>query len=180
MSLKSDNMKKIGLQPVIGSNARILILGSLPGDESISRQEYYGYPRNMFWDVMSGILGEKAPVLYSEKVEYLKRHGIALWDVLHAAERDGSLDSNIRNEEFNDIAKLIADNPSIEVIVTNGGKAEKSFRKYLRKNPSISGKRICYCTSTSAMSLCAGWTLERLIEQWRKLHSDFAAETPAR
>lgn len=180
MSLKLDNMKKLGLRPIIGKNARVVILGSLPGDESIRRQEYYGYPRNMFWDVMSGILGEKAPVLYSEKVEYLKRHGIALWDVLHAAERDGSLDSNIRNEEFNDIAKLIADNPSIEVIVTNGGKAEKSFRKYLRKNPSISDKRICYCTSTSSMSLCAGWTLERLIEQWRKTHSDFAAETPAR
>lgn len=180
MSLKSDNMKKIGLQPVIGSNARILILGSLPGDESISRQEYYGNSRNMFWDVMSGILGEKAPVLYPERIEYLKRHGIALWDVLHAAERDGSVDSNIRNKEFNDIAKLIADNPSIEVIVANGSTAGKSFRKYLRKNPSISDKRICYCTSTSSMSLCAGWTLERLIEQWRKLHSDFAADTPAR
>ena len=160
---------KEGLKPLIGTNPKVLILGSLPGDESLRKQEYYGNPRNMFWDVMSGVLGEKTPVLYSEKVEYLKRHGIALWDVLHAAEREGSLDVNIKNEEFNDIAELLSSNPSIKVIATNGGKAEKSFRKYLRKKPLLLGKEIHYCTSTSAMSLCSGWNLEKLIDQWRKI-----------
>ena len=162
-------MKKLGLEPVIGANPRILILGSLPGDESIRRQEYYGNPRNLFWNVMNGVLEEKPPITYAKKVEYLKRHGIALWDVLHAAEREGSLDANIKNEEFNDIAGLLAANPSIEVIATNGGKAEKSFRKYLRQNPSIAGKRIYHCASTSSMSICAGWDLGRLIEQWREI-----------
>lgn len=162
-------MKKQGLQPIIGNNPRILILGSLPGDESLRRQEYYGNPRNMFWDVMSGILGEKAPVQYPQKTEYLKNHGIALWDVLQAAEREGSLDANIRNEEFNDIERLVAENPSIEVIATNGGKAEKSFRKYLRRHPTLSEKRIYFCTSTSSMSICSGWNLERLIGQWRQI-----------
>lgn len=160
---------KKGLAPLIDKNAKILILGSLPGDESIRKQEYYGNPRNMFWDVMSGILGEKAPIPYTEKIEYLKRHGIALWDTLHAAERKGGLDANIRKEEFNDIAKLVSENPSIEVIATNGGKAKKSFRKYLRENPALTDRRIYYCTSTSAMSLCCGWNLERLISQWRKI-----------
>ena len=160
---------KKGLQPVIGSNPRILILGTLPGDESLRKQEYYGNPRNMFWKVMSGILEEPAPMQYAEKVEYLKRHGIALWDVLNAADREGSLDSNIRNEEFNDIEGLITGHPSIEVIATNGGKAEKSFRKYLRRHPSLTSIKICCCTSTSSMSLCSGWTLERLIEQWREI-----------
>ena len=91
---------KEGLQPVIGPNPRILILGSLPGDESLRKQEYYGNPRNMFWDVMSGVLGEKAPIRYPERVEYLKRHGIALWDALHVAEREGSLDANINLQEI--------------------------------------------------------------------------------
>ena len=118
---------------------------------------------------MSGILGKPAPATYPEKVEYLKRHGIALWDVLCSAEREGSLDSNIKDEEFNDITKLIADNPSIEVIVTNGGKAEKSFRKYLRRNPAFLSKRIHYCTSTSPMSICSGWNLEKLIGQWSEI-----------
>ena len=162
------NLKK-SLPPLIGSKARILILGTLPGDESLRKQEYYGNPNNMFWDVMSGILGEEVPILYQEKVEYLKRHGIALWDVLHAAEREGSLDANIRNEEFNDIARLVSENPTIEAIVTNGGKAEKSFKKYLRKNPSLADKKIHYCTSTSSMSRCSGWDTERLIRQWREI-----------
>ena len=162
-------MKKSGLQPVIGDNARVLILGSLPGDESIRKQEYYGNPRNRFWDVMSGVLGEVAPTQYPRKVEYLKRHGIALWDIFHSAERDGSLDANISKEEFNDIEGLIFDNPSIKLIVTNGGKAEKSFVKYLRRNPSLKKLRICHCASTSPMSVCAGWTLDKLVEQWREI-----------
>ena len=162
-------MKKLGLQPVIGANARILVLGSLPGDESLRKQQYYGNSRNMFWDVMGAVLGEPAPLQYSEKTEYLKRHGIALWDVFHAAERAGSLDANIQNEEFNDIEGLLLSNPSIEVIVTNGGKAEKSFRKYLRRHPSLSRKKIIFCTSTSPMCLCAGWNLEKLVNQWSKI-----------
>lgn len=162
-------MKKLSIQPLIGTNPRILVLGSLPGDESLRKQEYYGNPRNMFWEVMGGILGEPVPMQFAEKVEYLKRHGIALWDVLHAAEREGSLDANIQNEEFNDIESLASEHSSIEVIATNGGKAEKSFRKYLRRHPSLAVKRICFCTSTSSMSLCSGWTLERLIDQWRKI-----------
>lgn len=160
---------KEGLKPIIGNNPRILILGSLPGDESIRKQEYYGNPRNMFWDVISGILGEPAPLQYAKKVDYLKRHGIALWDVLHAAERAGSLDANIHNGEFNDIERLISENPSITVIAINGGEAKKSFRKYLRTHPALIYKRICYCKSTSPMVLCSGWNLNKLIEQWREI-----------
>lgn len=160
---------KEGLDPIIGTNPRILILGSLPGDESIRKQEYYGNPRNMFWGVMSGILGEPAPTSYPEKVDYLKRHGIALWDVLYAAEREGSLDANIANEEFNDISQLIADNPSIDVIAINGGKAKKLFMEYLRRNPSLKRIRRCYCVSTSPMCICAGYNLKKLTEQWRNI-----------
>lgn len=162
-------MKKLGLPPIIGNNPRILILGSLPGDVSLRKQEYYGNQRNMFWDVMSGILGEPAPLQYAKKVDYLMRHGIALWDVLHAAERAGSLDANIRNGEFNDIERLISENPSIAVIATNGGETEKSFRKYLRTHQALICKRICYCKSTSPMVLCSGWNLDKLIEQWREI-----------
>lgn len=78
---------KEGLNPVIGANPRILVLGSLPGDESIRRQEYYGNPGNMFWDVMSGVLGAKSPTEYPAKVEYLKRHGYALQKLLAAFNR---------------------------------------------------------------------------------------------
>lgn len=161
--------KKIGLAPIIGDNARILILGSLPGDESLRRQEYYGNPKNMFWRVLGNILDETALDPYSDKVEFLKRHGIALWDVLKAAEREGSLDANIQNEEFNDLEGLLQEHPFISTIVLNGGKAERSFMKYLRHHPSLRNKRIVPCKSTSMMSLCAGWTLERLSDQWKEI-----------
>lgn len=160
---------KEGLKPLIGDGAKFLILGSLPSDESIRKQEYYGNPNNMFWDVLSHILGEKAPPEYTDKVKFLNFHGIALWDVLRAAERKGSLDSNIRNEQFNDIEKLVSDNPSIEIIVTNGGKAEKLFRKYLKNNSSLISKKIYFCKSTSGMSRCAGWDLQRLVSQWHQI-----------
>ncbi len=161
--------KKIGLAPVIGDDARILILGSLPGDESLRKQEYYGNPKNMFWKVIGNVLGEPVPSSYPEKVAYLERHGIVLWDVLKAAQREGSLDANIQNEEFNDLEGFLLEHPSISVIALNGGKAEKSFSKYLRRHPSLRDKRIVPCKSTSMMSLCAGWTLDRLSEQWKEI-----------
>lgn len=158
---------KQGLKPLIGEGARILILGSLPGEISLKNQEYYANPNNMFWDIMGTILDEKIPNTYPEKVNYLKRHGIALWDVLHTAEREGSLDSNIRNEEFNDIAKLVCDHPSIDTIVTNGGKAEKLLRKYIKANPL--NKKIYFCKSTSGMIRCAGWNLQKLSSHWSSI-----------
>lgn len=160
---------KEGLKPLIGENAKVLILGSLPGDESIRKQEYYGNPNNMFWDILSQILRDKVPERYADKVAYLNRHEIALWDILHSAERKGSLDSNIINENFNDIAGLIVKNPSIETIVTNGGKAEKSLKKYLKNNPWLTKKKIYFCKSSSGMSRCAGWDLQRLVTQWREI-----------
>lgn len=161
--------KKIGLAPVIGDDARILILGSLPGDESLRKQEYYGNPKNMFWKVIGNVLEEQVPFSYPEKVAYLEKHGIALWDVLKSAQREGSLDSNIQNEEFNDHEGFLLEHPSISVIALNGGKAEKSFSKYLRRHPALRGKRIVPCKSTSMMSLCAGWTLDSLSEQWNEI-----------
>lgn len=161
---------KEGLKPVISDNARILILGSLPGDESLKRQEYYGNPRNLFWKVIGNAIGETVPTEYAAKVEYLKAHGIALWDVFKAAEREGSLDANIINEEFNDIAGLLEKYPNIDTIALNGGKSAKAFSKYLRRNPQLRKKRrIIECKSTSAMILCSGWTLESLSEDWKKI-----------
>lgn len=166
--LISMNHKK-GLEPLVGKNARILILGSLPGDESIRKQEYYANPKNMFWDVMSRILNETVPDGYTEKKKYLERHGIALWDILYSADRVGSLDKDLKDEKFNDIGKLLQDNPSIERIVVNGGKAKKLMIKYLRSNKLPTKSRIYFFTSTSGMSRCAGWDLESLATQWSEI-----------
>lgn len=172
--MKQDNHKQ-GLAPLVGSKPRILILGSLPSDESIKRQEYYGNPMNLFWKVIAGVYGEALPDTYEEKKGLLFRHSIALWDVCASAEREGSLDANIKDIEFNDLAGFIKKYPTIQMIVLNGGKAGTEYRRYIKKNRmSILGREEYFFTSTSALSVSAGWPLERIIEQWKditNLHS---------
>ena len=166
----AQNNNKKGLAPLVGSSPRIVILGSLPSDESIKRQEYYGNPRNLFWKVIAGVYDESVPATYEDKKALLFRHGIALWDVCASAEREGSLDANIKNSEFNDLASFIKSFPTIQIIALNGGKAGKEYRRYLKMNRvGILGPEEYFLTSTSALSVSAGWPLERIIEQWKQV-----------
>lgn len=162
------NNHKQGLAPLVGPCPQILILGSLPSDESIRRQEYYGNPRNLFWKVIAGVYGDPTPETYEAKKDILFRHGIALWDVCASAERKGSLDANIKDIEYNDLEGFIKKNPSIRAIVLNGGKAAKDYRRYTKINATL-GRDEYFFTSTSALSISAGWPLERIIEQWKQI-----------
>src|SRR5207249_4908149 len=91
-----------------GPNPKILILGSMPGLASLKKRQYYGHKQNQFWRLLGEVLGEKLPELdYDGRLEVLKRRGVALWDVLAECEREGSLDSDIHEEEPNAIAKLL-------------------------------------------------------------------------
>src|SRR5215475_13892032 len=120
-------MIKHGLAPIVWPHARVLILGSLPGDESLRRQQYYGNPRNQFWSILSRVYGTPIGADYGERLAFLERHGIALWDVLARAERHGSLDSNIRNEAPNDFGDLFRALPDLRVIALNGAKSASAF-----------------------------------------------------
>ena len=93
-------MKK-GLEPIIFDDSEILILGSLPSDMSIQNEKYYDNPRNQFWDIISYVFENDSIVFesYEQKVQFLKKHKVALWEVMKCADRDGSLDSNIFNEQ---------------------------------------------------------------------------------
>ena len=102
----------------------------------------------------------------------LKDHKIAVWDVFASARRHGSLDSAIHDEVPNDIAALLRANPSIRTICLNGGKAATAFRRFCRRNPGaidLSLYKVHEFASTSQLSISVGWTLPRLIEQWRSL-----------
>ena len=88
----------IGLKPNIDKDCRALILGSMPGVKSLEAQQYYAHPQNRFWPMMAHLLGEALPSAYEEKLAMLLRHHIALWDSIGSCEREGSLDSAIRNE----------------------------------------------------------------------------------
>lgn len=123
--------RKTGLGPLVCDGPRVLILGSLPGDRSLELQEYYGHPQNRFWKVIAAIHGLTCPADYAGKKAMLARCRIALWDIYHAASRPGSMDSDIRAGEFNDIAELLRRYPSIRTIALNGSAAARGFDKYL-------------------------------------------------
>lgn len=139
-------MAKKGLAPIIDENTRILILGSLPSDESIRKQQYYGNPGNDFWKLINEVIGDDITALdYSTRIGKLQEHKIGLWDILFASEREGSLDSNINNEEINDFSNIKNVAPNLRLICFNGKKAgefEDTFREYgieTKVLPSSSG-----------------------------------------
>jgi hypoxanthine-DNA glycosylase len=110
-----------GLAPVIDATTRILILGSFPGAASLAAQQYYAHPRNQLWPILSVLSGEDlAGLPYAERLPRLLAHGFGLWDVLGACEREGSLDSAIRNPAANDFARLRALCPQLETVGFNG------------------------------------------------------------
>lgn len=95
--------------PIADEQSRILILGSMPGIKSLEQQEYYAHPQNRFWRLLALLLNEDVPQNYAVKQALLHKHHLALWDTLGYCERDGSLDSSIKNEAPNAVIELVSD-----------------------------------------------------------------------
>ena len=123
---------KLGLPPIARADARLFILGSLPGDASLAAQRYYAHPTNQFWRLIGRVLGEELHTLdYPARLERLAAQRIGLWDVVAAAERRGSLDGAIRNASLNPIERLAETWPQLRAIGFNGGEAARAGRKLL-------------------------------------------------
>jgi hypoxanthine-DNA glycosylase len=131
LSAASERDLATGFLPVVGRAPRVLILGSLPGRASIEAGEYYASPQNAFWKIMGALCGAEPELAYAARLDALGRAGIALWDVLHAAVRPGSLDASIvpATQQTNDIAGLLARHATIRMIGFNGLKATTVFRR---------------------------------------------------
>jgi hypoxanthine-DNA glycosylase len=124
--------RKRSFPPVVDQQVRTLILGSLPGVQSLAHSQYYAHPQNRFWKLLAEVVGIDLPALpYAERLPVLLAHGIGLWDVVAEARRDGSLDSNIRDHAHNDLTGLIARLPHLHTIAFNGGTAAKLGLKAL-------------------------------------------------
>jgi len=115
-------------------NARVLILGSMPGVESLRQQQYYAHPRNLFWDFMGDLFEVGRELSYEKRLAVLRKNGVALWDVAHTCRRKGSLDSNMADVEANDFHKLFSKAPQIYTVFFNGQKAAALFRKRVLPN----------------------------------------------
>jgi hypoxanthine-DNA glycosylase len=155
---------KTSFAPLADDDVETLILGSLPGDRSLALGQYYGHPQNRFWKVIAHITGNSLPTTYPDKKMMLQRARIGLWDVAHRANRHGSLDSAIRDEEPNDIPAFIASHNNLKAIVFNGRQPEKMYDKYFGRQPGID-----YISLPSTSPANAAMSVERLCERWRQV-----------
>lgn len=119
--------------PLENAKARVLILGSMPGKASLAARQYYAHPRNAFWPIMATVTGVAPERPYAERTRGLQAAGIALWDVLAACARGGSLDADIDPGSIvvNDFAGFFARHPALTQVFFNGAMAEQSFRRHV-------------------------------------------------
>ncbi len=130
------NAIKSGLAPIARSDARLFILGSLPGERSLAQAHYYAHPTNQFWRLVGAAIGEDLQTLdYAGRLERLGTRGIGLWDVIGSARRQGSLDQAIRDSSHNPIADLPRRFPELRAIAFNGGKAVSDGRRLIGTPP---------------------------------------------
>jgi len=120
-----------GFAPISGPNARVLVLGSMPGRRSLDEHQYYGNPHNGFWRIMSQFTGVDGASDYKTKVDGLVRTRIAVWDVIKSCVRPGSLDADIENSsiEVNDFDKFFAQYNQIRAVFFNGGRAAREYSR---------------------------------------------------
>jgi hypoxanthine-DNA glycosylase len=123
---------KFGLPPVARSDARLFVLGSLPGDASLAARRYYAHPTNQFWRLLGAAIGEELqPLAYEARLERLAERRVGLWDVIASASRRGSLDQAIREAEHNRIGQLLHDFSELRAIAFNGSTASAVGRKLI-------------------------------------------------
>ncbi|ETP73125.1 G:T/U mismatch-specific DNA glycosylase [Lachnospiraceae bacterium JC7] len=148
--------------PLYDSESKILILGSFPSVKSREQMFFYGHPQNRFWKVIAAVFDETVPMTIEDKKLLLRKHHIALWDVISSCDIKGSSDSSITNVVPNDLSKIL-NHTDIRLIIVNGKTAEKYFNKYIRDR--IKRDAVCLPSTSPAN---AAWGLERLTGEWKK------------
>jgi len=155
-----------GLPPLVSDQTRLLILGSFPGVASLAAQQYYGHPQNHFWKILQAIWpSSPCPAgvnSYQIRSEWLLDRKLGLWDVYAACEREGSLDSRIRQPVVNDFAQLQRLCPRLEAIAHNGGESFKHAR-----HTALLGLPVYKLPSTSPAN--ASWSFARKLAAWREV-----------
>jgi TDG/mug DNA glycosylase family protein len=157
--------------PIATRDAEALILGSLPGQRSLQMQQYYAHPQNAFWELIERIYDTGSSLTYGERVEILTANRIALWDVLAAAERPGSLDSSIvhASARANDFEDFFRAHPQISRVYFNGRKAEKMYRRFVLPGLSAESAAMRYVSMPSTSPAHAGMTFAEKLVRWKKI-----------
>jgi double-stranded uracil-DNA glycosylase len=176
----SDLGADVGFGPIAAPSARILILGSLPGRESLLRREYYASGFNAFWRVMDELLGTAPHLPYELQCRRLADANIALWDVCHSAKRPGSLDASIDNRSVvpNDFAAFFTAHPHIEAIGFNGKKAADLYRNRVLSGLPHAFALLQSVTLPSTSSANALMRFEEKVSRWREFYDGTRVPPP--
>ena len=160
----------VGLPPVVGAGTRVLLLGSFPGVASLRAQQYYGHPQNHFWRILAALWPQHPlPADYAARCGWVLSRGLGIWDVYAACEREGSLDTSIRNARVNDFHGLRARVPQLAAIAHNGG---ESFRHAKVVRASL-GEDIPSLRLPSTSPANASWSFEKKLNAWREAFAPF-------
>ena len=155
---------KTSFAPISNVETRILILGTMPGDKSLLQNEYYANSRNYFWKIIATLTNSILPVTYQDKIHLLLTNYIGIWDVAHTANRKGSLDLAIENEQPNDLDTFISKLRNLKVIGFNGTKSEALYDKYFTRKLGIK-----YITLPSTSSANTSVSFENMCKAWKHI-----------
>jgi hypoxanthine-DNA glycosylase len=157
--------------PVARSDAQVLILGSMPGIESLQQQQYYAHPRNAFWDIIEYLFGIERRQPYKKRLQDLQHHKIALWDVVQQCQRSGSLDANIKPDTIivSDFCALLRHYPDIRHVFFNGQKAAALFKKHVLPGLPEEFRPLEYTTLPSTSPAHAALTFMDKLAHWEKI-----------
>lgn len=162
-----------GFNYVARSNAKILILGSMPSELSLEKQQYYAHPRNAFWQIMARLLGFSIDINYHEKLLALQHQHIALWDVIASCQRQGSLDSNIKQHSIiiNNFELFFQHHHAIEHIFFNGNMASQEYRKRVLPNLNPRWQTLPCTRLPSTSPAMASLNIEQKLAAWVQISS---------
>jgi len=158
-----------GFPPVATPAARVLVLGSLPGAESLRRREYYAQPRNAFWTILGAIAGAGPGLPYTARLARLDAARIALWDVCAAARRVGSLDADIERDSIvsNDFAAFLGAHQAIGTVLFNGRTAAALYRRHVLPGLPPRARSLTLVELPSTSPAHAAMSLAVKTERWR-------------
>lgn len=160
-----------GFTAIADSNAKMLILGSMPSVQSLQQQQYYAHPRNAFWPIMARLFEFDLNLDYSTRCQKLQQHNIAVWDVLKACQRQGSLDQSIDTSSMvvNDFNTFFQHHPTIQHLFFNGGKAEQVFKQRVFRNVNKPFKSHSQTRLPSTSPAHAAMNFDQKLHCWQQL-----------
>jgi len=159
----------LSFPPVENPTATILILGSMPGRESLRAGQYYAHPRNAFWSIMGELFGAAPALAYEARIEKLRSAGIALWDVLASCTRHTSMDADIEADSIcpNDFNSFFLCHPHIARVYFNGAMAEHCYRRHVQ--PLLEHGPLCYRRLPSTSPAYASMRYEQKLAAWKAI-----------